>query len=96
MPSVVFIGGALDGQLREVRTSIHGLYFTDKPGHEFDHLVPAEYHIANGIARHESVGEEEVARRVHALIEAERRMPRISTANVELPTVVVSGDDVMT
>jgi hypothetical protein len=46
---VTFIGGSLDGELREV----------DDPT-RYD----CRYHIANGIARHESVSEDEVARRV--------------------------------
>jgi hypothetical protein len=46
----LFIGGALDGGLREVPRD---------EGQEY-----RDYHIANGIARHESVSEEEVARLV--------------------------------
>jgi hypothetical protein len=55
----VFLGGPLDGELREV----------DWPEPECLYFPPEVagnqgYVLANGIARHESVSEEEVARRV--------------------------------
>lgn len=58
-----FCGGPLDGELREVRNlsleSSHELAWSH--GRVFKGHT---YFIANGIARHESVSEEEVARRV--------------------------------
>lgn len=63
---VTFIGGPLDGELREVEILSNPCEtFIDGPA------VYAEYTPANGIARHESVSEEEVARRVHARLQAE-------------------------
>lgn len=80
MPSVFFIGGPLDGELREVpdesivdgkATLLGDAQRITGPGEPWlyayrDHV----YHIANGIARHESVSEEEVARMVQAWREA--------------------------
>lgn len=77
---VVFIGGALDGELREVPECTTGVRHPDmtagKGWTEIDiplrtkaakALAASEsmYWVSNGIARHESVSEEEVARRVH-------------------------------
>lgn len=71
----VFIGGPLDGQLREVdgNTFSRGIVLVpntteislDK--HEAANLGPPKhhrYHIANGIARHESVSEEHCAQMI--------------------------------
>lgn len=62
---VAFLGGPLDGELREVRidstTTVTAASITKTL------MVPEEYRcyfFGNGIARHESVSEEEVARRV--------------------------------
>jgi hypothetical protein len=60
---VTFIGGPLDGELREVP---HRWTYSECGWLEV-------YYIANGIARHESVSEEEVARRVYGFQEASRR-----------------------
>src|SRR5689334_18255445 len=57
--NVFFIGGSLDGQIG------------DAPRDEGQDYM--DYHLANGIARHESVSEEEVARRVAEWREAARR-----------------------
>jgi hypothetical protein len=59
--TVLFIGGDLDGELREVGQVVG---YWAGPGET------NLYHIANGIARHESVSEEEVARMVAAWREA--------------------------
>jgi hypothetical protein len=61
MPSCVFIGGALDGELREVDPQ-------RCDGEAWVTIGTDTYHIANGIARHESVSEEEVGRMVHRLL----------------------------
>ncbi len=65
----VFIGGSLDGELREIHSdyAAAGQYVHVTGWHEEsqEHI----YIIANGIARHESVGEEEVAQMVHHLME---------------------------
>jgi hypothetical protein len=63
--TVLFIGGPLDGELREVGQVIG---YWAGPGET------NLYHIANGIARHESVSEEEVARRVAAWRDAWAKM----------------------
>lgn len=57
-----FCGGPLDGELREVRIPprMEGQVVYQKS----IATDMAGYHIANGIARHESVSEEEVARMV--------------------------------
>lgn len=66
----LFIGGPLDGELREVevRSDLKSgwqPYIAGQPA----------YHISNGIARHESVSEEEVARRVHGWMATWRSEP---------------------
>jgi hypothetical protein len=76
MPNVLFIGGDLDGELRNangVNIQTRGIPGTYKDGVDLAVTTAIEpmakgYHIANGIARHESVSEEEVARRVHHAI----------------------------
>lgn len=76
--TVVFIGGPLDGELREVRDGAVIVYVppSDREweGKPLGPSPPAHrYHISNGIARHESLSEEEVARRVaswHDLVSA--------------------------
>jgi hypothetical protein len=55
--TVIFVGGPLDGELREVGEVI-GYWAGPAEGENF-------YSVANGIARHESVSDDEVARRVH-------------------------------
>lgn len=59
----LFIGGPCDGELRDVPEAQE--YF-GRAG--FVTTDGGAYHIANGIARHESVPEDEVARRVHGLM----------------------------
>jgi hypothetical protein len=68
-----FCGGPLDGELREVPSAcIRTPAQRGRGPATFTitnlTLVPPEYSdydIANGIARHESVSEEEVGRRIH-------------------------------
>ena len=57
---VTFVGGPLDGELREVRDDTDTYLDFGKRPEDM-----TAYHIANGIARHESVSEEEVAREVY-------------------------------
>lgn len=87
MPSVLLIGGPLDGELREVpKGSLSLNAYTPAPLDDSPNVRPpphTTYHIANGIARHESVSEEEVARRVHYcllpvdVIESRQRIQKI-------------------
>jgi hypothetical protein len=63
---VLMIGGPLDGELREVKPDS-----ADSAG-KYTHVVgwheesqEHTYHLSNGIARHESVSEEGVARRMY-------------------------------
>jgi hypothetical protein len=69
----LFIGGKLDGELREMNQKfcrqVPHVASIERPEITITTItvVPreySEYTIANGIARHESVSEEEVARRV--------------------------------
>jgi hypothetical protein len=77
----LFVGGPLDGELREVPSAcIRTPAQRGRGPATFTitnlTLVPPEYvdyDIANGIARHESVSEEEVARSVYGFQEASRR-----------------------
>lgn len=71
MPNVLFIGGDLDGTLGDDSTpgSCSGSITLQGKNSS------ATYHIANGIARHESVSEEEVARRVHRWMATWRSEP---------------------
>lgn len=69
MPSCLFIGGPLDGELREIerndgwyepRTVSSGDYSLN-----YDHQIQtARYQVGNGIARHESLTEAQVAQRL--------------------------------
>jgi hypothetical protein len=61
----IFIGGNLDGELREVPDD----YCDCLECNGRTNSLP-EYQILNGIARHGSVSEEEVARRVAAYLKA--------------------------
>lgn len=82
-----FCGGPLDGELREVSDSL----CRTQPLHGYEPramtittltIVPreyADYHIANGIARHESVSEEEVARLIAGWHAAARTVVEEST-----------------
>lgn len=88
---VTFLGGPLDGELREVpdesiRDStatwlgeIQAVPVQDRMDyvHRDNH-----YHISNGIARHESVSEEEVARRVAAWRTAAEQWAEQSTRDL--------------
>lgn len=76
----LFIGGPLDGELREVDKEF--CRTQPPPGAVREVTITtltvfpteyASYRIANGIARHEAVSEEEVARRVHRWMAAYRR-----------------------
>lgn len=61
--TVLMIGGLLDGELREVPDGKWRVDAYEHHGLDQPHTI-TRYHIANGIARHESVSEEEVAVRV--------------------------------
>jgi hypothetical protein len=65
----IFIGGPLDGELRDMPSSEWRLnVYSPSLLDDAPNVKPpphTTYHIANGIARHESVSEEEVARRVY-------------------------------
>ena len=68
---VLFIGGSLDGELRELgapNNPIGELMHVAQDGTPSTTTASRMYHIANGIARHESVSAEEVARMVKALM----------------------------
>jgi hypothetical protein len=71
----IFIGGNLDGTLGSdsAAGSCSGA-ITLQGENSSD-----TYHIANGIARHESVSEEEVARRVYGWHEVARQLVEAST-----------------
>lgn len=74
--TVLFLGGPLDGELREVDCQTGArtteiLLFIAPDGEPSTTTASRMYHIANGIARHESVSEEEVAKRLHARLQAE-------------------------
>jgi hypothetical protein len=70
----IFIGGNLDGELREVPDD----YCDCLECNGRTNSLP-EYQILNGIARHESVSEEEVARRVYGWHEVARQLVEAST-----------------
>ena len=68
--TVLMIGGPLDGELREVSDSSDRYIDFGKRPEEM-----TQYIIANGIARHESVSEDEVAKLVYAAMADSGRLP---------------------
>lgn len=65
--TVILIGGPLDGELREVDDDVAVMW--DNP-HATNPWERRRYYVYNGVARHESVSEEEVAKRLSSYLKA--------------------------